>query len=297
MKLDQTHIVVRRRTASEICDLALHASRDHAGPLLLLLFVGAAPWFAVNYFLIGWMVSDDYVDVGGYSFTYFWSMILLVTAQAQMGTVFIAKYLGEATFVGRPKISHTIKSVLNSSWMLFSIHFFSRLLIVVLLIALLFLSRTVAAVAWAAAFLLPITLAFVVGIRLFRPFANEIVLLEQTPFDSRDPNQVVYGKRSASLHSVSSNVFGRGLLSCLVAIPCFVIFCTFINIIKIILLLGYEWSWFTQAVCIPLGMWLTAGFMAVVRFLNYIDARIYQEGWDVELKIRAEALKLREKLV
>ena len=40
------------------------------------------------------------------------------------------------------------------------------------------------------------------------------------------------------------------------------------------------------------SLWVVVGYMTVVRFLNYLDVRIRQEGWEVELLIRAEAQKL-----
>ena len=47
----------------------------------------------------------------------------------------------------------------------------------------------------------------------------------------------------------------------------------------------------------PLSLWLVAGFLAVVRFLSYLDIRIRQEGWAVELRIRAEATRLNKNLL
>ena len=44
------------------------------------------------------------------------------------------------------------------------------------------------------------------------------------------------------------------------------------------------------------SLWVVVGYMTVVRFLNYLDVRIRQEGWEVELLIRAEAQKLSESL-
>lgn len=38
-----------------------------------------------------------------------------------------------------------------------------------------------------------------------------------------------------------------------------------------------------------LAFWLTMCFIAVFRFITYLDCRIRREGWDVELKLRAEA--------
>jgi hypothetical protein len=48
--------------------------------------------------------------------------------------------------------------------------------------------------------------------------------------------------------------------------------------------------------CLPLAMWLVAGYLTVFRFLSYLDVRIRQEGWEVELRLRAEAARMRGKL-
>ena len=50
-------------------------------------------------------------------------------------------------------------------------------------------------------------------------------------------------------------------------------------------------------ICMPMAMWLTAFFFTVVRFLNYLDLRIRHEGWEVELRIRAEAARQASEMV
>jgi hypothetical protein len=37
-------------------------------------------------------------------------------------------------------------------------------------------------------------------------------------------------------------------------------------------------------------------FFAIVRFLSYLDLRIRHEGWEVELLMRAEAVRLGTQL-
>jgi hypothetical protein len=44
----------------------------------------------------------------------------------------------------------------------------------------------------------------------------------------------------------------------------------------------------------PISLWIVAGIMAVVRFLSYLDIRIRQEGWAVELRMRAEAIRFQK---
>ena len=49
-------------------------------------------------------------------------------------------------------------------------------------------------------------------------------------------------------------------------------------------------------VCWPLALWIVVMFMTVLRFLCYLDLRIRQEGWEVELLLRAEAAKLAHRV-
>jgi hypothetical protein len=51
-------------------------------------------------------------------------------------------------------------------------------------------------------------------------------------------------------------------------------------------------DWFKLQIVYPLCLWLIVVFLAVVRFLSYLDLRIRHEGWEVELLMRAEALRL-----
>ena len=45
---------------------------------------------------------------------------------------------------------------------------------------------------------------------------------------------------------------------------------------------------------LPLALWITAMYLTVVRFLSYLDLRIRYEGWEVELRMRAEANRMAE---
>ena len=48
---------------------------------------------------------------------------------------------------------------------------------------------------------------------------------------------------------------------------------------------------FVLLVIYPLSLWIVASLSVITRLLNYIDARIRLEGWEVELAIRAEAIR------
>ena len=47
-------------------------------------------------------------------------------------------------------------------------------------------------------------------------------------------------------------------------------------------------------VTVPLAMWIVVAYLTVVRFLTYLDLRIRDEGWEVELRMRAEAARLQQ---
>ena len=296
MKFDQTYIAIRRRSALEIFDLSAHALRKHLGPFLLLLFLGALPWMVINYLLIGWMIrpKDDVDPTIGSQAAYWWCMLMLVMSEANFATAFITKYLGDATFIGRPSIKTTVVAVLRSLGDLFVVHFIVRCLLFLILAALLLLVETKEARVFAYAFAIPTLLFISMLVRYIRPFANEMILLEKTPLGGRVvEGRVSYAERSRSLHG-HSDIFVRSVCIGLVTPAIYIVLCGITWLTE----LGFrgEWDWVTQVVLIPIAMWLTAGVVAVIRFLTYIDARIYQEGWDVELKIRAEAVKLKEKL-
>jgi hypothetical protein len=140
---------------------------------------------------------------------------------------------------------------------------------------------------------------FAGAFRAMRPYIAEIVLLEKNPLgwtsggSSPDPAKTTIGQRSATLQGASSgDLIGRWVgaggaaLGLVLAIQCTFWFASgvFLN----------TWSWgpvMTEFFA-PLSMWLVACYFTVVRFLSYLDLRIRTEGWEVELRLRAEAARL-----
>ena len=54
------------------------------------------PLMLLNWWLIGWMT--DYGDIGDSTVRYFWSMILLVSIEAPLVSVFLTPFLGQVMF-------------------------------------------------------------------------------------------------------------------------------------------------------------------------------------------------------
>jgi hypothetical protein len=146
---------------------------------------------------------------------------------------------------------------------------------------------------WVEAFLLPAVAMCAAAARSIRPFLNEIILLERNPLRARSPGEMTVSRRSRLLHGPSSGDLALRWLSC--------------SIVAVLLTLGVfgaflfaSWVFLNQwtpgpimiQFFLPLAMWIVAGYCAVVRFLSYLDLRIRHEGWEVELRLRAEAARL-----
>jgi hypothetical protein len=291
MKFDRTFIAIRRRNMLEILDLALHVTRDHFRPLLLLLLVGAIPFQALNWWMTGWMVTEKYVEE--HSSLYVWMMTLLVTSQAQLGTTFVTHYLGQAMFVDRPQARQSIKNVMRGNGYLLWVHGVVRMVIPIAAVAYFACSKNEDSRIAASLFLLMLG-GIALMVRAFRPFASEILLLEQTPIRQTALDQIDFSRRSHSLHTATSgDLFGRFLLIALIALAMgFSFFAGFLLIDSTLSLGGDSTTSTLVTFYWPMALWLVAGFVSVVHFLSYIDIRIRQEGWSVELRMRAEALRL-----
>ncbi len=288
MKFDHTFIAIRKRTTLEIFDLALHVMRDYFVPLMILLFVGALPWILLNWWMIGWMIGD------GNSSGYGWMMLLLVVAQAQVGTAMMTHYLGQSMFIGKPDIWTSIKAIWKVTFGYYWLHYGLRLLLPLVFFGVLYrLNRFDSDVVQMSITIMVLCTIGSIVIRSFRPYVTKIMVLEQTPWSEKADSPITFGRRSSSLHGAgSSDLVARALLSLIIGIP--LVLATYGLLTTCYGWIGFRWRAETMEVgfCWPLALWLVAGFFAIVRFLTYIDLRIRQEGWEVELAIRAEALRM-----
>ena len=48
---------------------------------------------------------------------------------------------------------------------------------------------------------------------------------------------------------------------------------------------------FVYLVLYPLALWAAGALSVLIRFLSYLDTRIRLEGWEVQLAVRAEAIR------
>ncbi len=289
MKLERSFIAIRQRTVLEMLDLALPVIRVHFWNLVAVALIGVAPFVIFNAVVLRWMLVDYNFEL--YRSLYSWVMMLLVINQMPAATIMVSHYLGQVMFIERPSVRDTLFRVSRRWLPLCWLHgIIGQIGPVMLLSLVLGQADDVGAVV----VFLVIAVLLGILIRGLRPFVSEIITLEQTPW-KQQPNdsKLGFSSRSHMLHSSAAadhlgGLFMRGWFAGLMALSMYSAgHWTSKN-----LGLGLELPDWMVAVLWPLALWTTAVFFAVVRFLAYINARINQEGWDVEIKVRAEAQKL-----
>ena len=126
------------------------------------------------------------------------------------------------------------------------------------------------------------------------PHLNEVILLERNPLIARSQRVLTIRRRSAVLHGANlGDLLVRWIGAALIGIS-LVLACygTFLFVSGVFL---NDWSqsrWMVQ-IFLPVSIWIVTGYLTVFRFLSYLDLRIRQEGWEVELRLRAEAARLK----
>jgi hypothetical protein len=101
------------------------------------------------------------------------------------------------------------------------------------------------------------------------------------------------GQRSATLHNASGgDLLGRWIGTAIGAVALVLAVQGTFWFGSGVFLNTWTWGPVMTEVCAPLSMWLVACYFTVVRFLSYLDLRIRTEGWEVELRLRAEAARL-----
>lgn len=296
MQLDQTHVAVRVRTLSEIGDLALVLLHRYPTTLLIGFVAGAWPWILANGCLLYWVPIGEAefglqdpeaaAELNRYAI---W-MATLVFLQTPAAGVVTTIYLGQAVFEHRPNWKSALKIGRQQFWRWFYCLGIRRLAVPAMVLVGL---RMVQPFDPVVDLTVPIALVFVaVLVRAGRPFLPEMILLEMCPLRSRDPNEITLARRARALHRPGGADLGGRWLA--IALGLCVLFAGwFYSLVAVRGVMTGYWSFdlFTWLVLYPFALWTIGGLSVVVRILTYLDTRIRLEGWDVELAVRAEAMR------
>jgi hypothetical protein len=291
MKLDHSFINIRKRSLLEIFDLSMLVIRRYPLPLLGYLVLGALPWFLLNEWIL-W--ETGYIPVGFGQLSVDGVVLwLLVIIESGLGTVFVTAFLGLAMFDARPTFRQVTQAVLSQWLGLFWVHGILRGVLPLVLIVWMMMVQLPDDPSGAILLLVFVMLG-VISIKAFRPYITEILVLERPSFSSKNAQSITVGRRSGSLHgNISGDSFSLAIISAFATLLLIqVVYSSIATMMDMVGLMDEDLLMLIH-VAWPVSLWLVAGVMTIVRFLAYIDTRIRQEGWEVELKIRAEAIRLQ----
>lgn len=276
MQLDQTRIAIRERTFGDVLDLGLRVSRFHAPALCVTWLLGAVPAAAFNIWLLGSGVREEFEagltgeQAAGFALGYGFMLTVLVMLEIPWVAMLSTLYLGQALFVERPNARQIAADAVRSLPQMLLFQLVIRVLLV------------------------PWVVTWLVLYGMW-PFLNEIILLERNPLRKNKSNaaQTSTYNRNQILHSRNSGeLFGRWVLS--VALGSLMMLSLWFTLYT---LWSVFWDvvpseWTTLVLFPQVALWSVLGYFTVARFLSYLDLRIRNEGWEIELKMRAEAERL-----
>jgi len=271
LQLDKTRIAVRERAYVDILDLALRVVRVHAGPLVVAFAAGVVPMMLLN----GWLLSGyaRYDFEWSFPLVYPFYIVLLIFLEAPLATAPATLYLGKATFTDRPQPREILREFRES---------LAQLLVYQGLLR-------VWHVRWT--------------------YLNEVILLDRNPMRRRAGGGMSTLERSRVLHKAQNvDAAGCGGPALIVgAMLCVAVWSSIFIVRGMLLgewgLGGFLWALFSGqwewrflrpmfTLYFPLSLWIVVCYFTVVRFLAYLDLRIRREGWEVELRLRAERARL-----
>lgn len=316
MQLDQTEIAVRERGMLELLDLALHVFRAHLAPVLILQAIVTVPLMIINELAIGGPAASteilyypeaigrmefggptsdgesgflEMLEFFGDCSYYVWMMTCLIAIESQLASCFVTDYLGKAVFLKQPSLGEVLRDVGTSWHRLLWTQLFSRGVLLAIVVA--FMSHWTTTTSGVLMFFVAALFGI---IRSLRPHLLEIVLLEKLPlWKGKHESAMTVSTRSGLLHQAGADMASRSWAWA--AISVMLVSSVFGTILFASGVFLGDWliGPLLLRFFLPLSMWLVACFLGVARFLAYIDLRIRQEGWEVDLRLRAEAARLK----
>lgn len=296
MQLDRTHVAIRLRTLSEIGDLAMVMIRRYPKALLVGFMLGALPWMVANALLLSWIPIteasyglDDEEATVQISRYMAW-MATLVFLQTPAAGVLMTLYLGQAVFEHQPTWSSVFAEARRQfkRWFLVLGIFRLPIPVMVLLAFRIWQPPNV----MVDVFLLLGILLYVAVVRASRPFVPEILLLEQCPMRGSPETVITMSRRSKVLHTPMASDLGGRFMA-----VAFVNFWFLMSVLYTLIWFRgiatglWTWDLIVLLLMYPLALWIVAGVNIMIRLLSYLDTRIRLEGWEVELAVRAEAMR------
>ncbi len=304
MQLDKTDITIRRRSTLELYDLTLLVFKKHWKVILASSLIFAVPALLLDLLATSWMLQPeaewafDSFDDPQTSLRWRRAVHLVVLFGLQYSIVYVPTTILLGSLVFFEKITYReILIRIRKIWFpcIFVLGIIRLGIVPILLEPLV---RREFTFDWPYEFFILIAMPICgLIIRAVAPFGTEILALEMCPLRAaKDSRAVTYRRRSSRLNGLlAGEHVGRMLSAAL------------FSSLMLAMVLGigmwgsgvstgvWQWSAFCDYVWLPFALWIVGTFFCVFRFLAYLDSRIRLEGWEIELRMRAEGDRLSGK--
>lgn len=292
MQLDKTCIAIRERGLFDLLDLSLGVFRAHAPRIVLLAVLGVLPWAVFDYWLLG-EPNDHLAERANRNEAYLWVLSVLIVWQTPLATAPLTLYLGASLFEARPSLGAVFRRLWTRRGQLFALQVVMRGLIAVWVVWL-FVRSPTSPGWWIAMFFCWLMWFFSYG---FRPYVNEILLLEMNPLVKGRHHALTTMGRASNMRKIAAGIiFGRWCLAFFVGGA--LLASMWFSCEQFVQLLTFRPAYATTffTVLYPLALWTVMVYFTIVRYLCYLDLRIRTEGWEVELALKAEGDRLARQL-
>ena len=301
--MDKTAIAIKQRNLDELLDLSLAVLRRFGPALLQTALLGALPFALLNGLLLSSsMVMRGYLfDQDGWlRFRFLVCMAMLVYTQAPLAMAGVTIKLGNLMFGIQSSKQQTLKAIGKQWFSVFGILAMLRGIfpMIALIGGMEYFSLNRDFANYVGTFWISMVAFMIAAIRSVRPFAPEILFLEKCPLFSlkrkESGNTMLFGQRSKRLHQAGGELFQASFFAGIVS----AVFLLILNLTFVFLvgsLAGaWEWGWWMDLFFYPLALWAIALWGTILRFLVYMNTRIGAEGWELELKLKAEATRFQD---
>jgi len=307
LDLDKTAIALKQRSFADTIDLSFVVVRIYWRWLLGWAVLGVVPFAILNAICLYPMTDFDSMVVYEYNvldpevlrIRYVLWMASMVFLQAPLAMLGVTFFLGQSVFFSHPTVADFRQASRQSFWGVIWVLGSFRLGILGCFVPLIVKTSNRVDLGFEFFVYGVLLLGSVLCVRAFRPFAPEILVLERPPLrnksSSTNSQGVAYGKRSKWLHrSFSGELFRRSIATSVVSLFLLVSMSFGWLFLASIFFNSPVWGWWMDYFLFPLTLWLVAIWSTVIRFLSYLDVRTRLEGWELELRLRAEGNRIRE---
>jgi hypothetical protein len=265
VQLEEIQLAIRPRTILECLDVSFLFCGRHWLGLLLTAALGIVPIFCFNEWVVDIRNRPEYGS---------W---LLLVMEVPWATLFITLYLGQTTFSPRLSIRRMFEDGLNAipSFLLFQVIIRGLCVAVCILTPVVFLGMY---------------------------YLNEILLLEKPPIAR------AWNRRTAMNAQIMGRILSIRILDLLILCGGTIAVTQLFQAITSLWEDRFDPFYWMQEDLDPmqesvvhfpwqthLAFWVVIVFLTVFRFVSYLDCRIRREGWDVDLKLRAQTALLRQR--